>query len=335
MSSLKDVAKRANTSTATVSRVINDTGKVSDEMKARVFKAIEELDYKPLQREGKAKETKNVALITPDIENPFFAKVAKTIGKIANTLNYNVLLVNGSDLKDNQDNFLMNLVNTRADGIIYASSYRLEDVIEQAKTNHIPLVVLDREFILSEIDSVSVNNNQAGYIAAEHLIALGHHNIAFIGGTEYTEISKNRHEGYKRALIENDIEYNEAHVAFGNFMMDSGFRAAQKIMEGNPEVTAIVAGNDLMAIGAMNYISQKGLKVPEDISVVGFDDIELASFMTPKLTTVAYPLERMAELAMKSILKQISEEDCQCEGITLFPHLVVRNSTELRCSDEK
>lgn len=133
MSSLKEVALLARTSTATVSRVINETGFVSDEIRMRVLEAIKELDYRPLERKGSKTKTKTIALVTPDIENPFFGKMAKAISKIANERKYNVLLINVSGLKNDGGDYLLSLIASRVDGVLYASSYRLHDVIEKAK----------------------------------------------------------------------------------------------------------------------------------------------------------------------------------------------------------
>lgn len=327
MSSLKEVALLARTSTATVSRVINETGIVSDEIRMRVLKAIKELDYRPLERKGTKNKTKTIALVTPDIENPFFGKMAKEISKIANDLKYNVLLINVSGLKNDGGDYLLSLIASRVDGVLYASSYRLHDVIEKAKSNHIPLVILDREFTTTEIDSVAVNNNQAGFIATDHLIQLGHHHIGFIGGNPDMEISRNRIEGYKRALEINGISMEDAHIYGGDFSLSAGYTGTGVLLEAYPQITAIVAANDLMAMGAINYANFKGLKVPRDFSVVGFDDIELASSITPSLTTVAYPLERMSQVAVQSIINQIADKDALHESLTLFPQLVIRQST--------
>ncbi len=327
MSSLKEVARQANTSTATVSRVINKTGYVSESMTKRVLDAINALDYKPLQREGKSKKTKTIALVTPDIENPFFAKMTKEVTKIANELKYNVLLINVSGLKNDGGDFLMSIIDSKVDGVIYASSYRLQDVITKAKSNNIPMVVLDREIKTMEIDIVAVNNNQAGFIATDHLIGLGHEKIAFIGGTESMDISSQRLEGYMRALDTSGIEFDSKLVVRGDFSMASGYKAVEALLISNQNITGIIAANDLMAIGAVNSLNVNGLKIPTDISVVGFDDIELASSLTPKLTTVSYPLERMSQLAMESIIKQIDDDDFVCENVSLYPKLIVREST--------
>jgi len=327
MSSLKEIAFLAHTSTATVSRVINKTGHVSDEIKIRVHKAIDELDYKPLSREGSNRKTKTIALVTPDIENPFFGKLTKEISKIANELRYNILLINVSGLKNDGGDFLLSLIDNHVDGVLYASSYRLEDIIEKAKSSHVPIVVLDRELKTMEIDTIAVNNNQAGFIATEHLIQLGHKKIAYIGGNIRTEISKNRQEGYRRALDDYNIAYNEAYIYSGDFRLSSGYEGTKHLLSIDSRITGIIAANDLMAIGAVNYANFKGYKVPRDISIVGFDDIELASSITPKLTTVSYPLERMSQLAIESIIKQIDDKENICETVSLFPKLVVRKSS--------
>lgn len=327
MSNIKDVARKANTSTATVSRVINGTGYVSEEMKKKVYRAIEELNYRPLQREGLNKKTKTIALFVPDIENPFFGKMTKEISKIANELKYNILLINLSGLKNDGGKFLMDLISFNVDGVIYVSSYRLEDVIERAKGLDIPLVVLDREIKKMDIDVVSVDNVRAGYIATKHLLDLGHKKIAYLGSVQNMGISLSRCEGYKMALEEEKIDYSKELLIDGDFTMESGYLGIKEAMEKDLEFSAIVAANDLMAIGAMNCLNIEGIKIPERVSIVGFDNIELSSSITPKLTTVSYPLTRMSELAMDSILRQIDKKEHICEEISLYPNLIVRDST--------
>jgi len=328
MSNIKEVAKLAKTSTATVSRVINRSGYVSDEMKARVLKAINKLDYKPLQRNVENRKTRTIALVVPDIENPFFAKLTKEISAIANTLDYNILLINLSGLKNDGGSFLLNLIGTGIDGIIYTSSFRLEDVINKAKEIKIPIVVLDRELKNIQVDSVSVNNENAAYLATEYLIKLGHKKIAFIGGTENMEISFYRHKGYKMALEKHKLDYNKNIVEHGDFSLESGYKSIKKLMNSSKDITGIVAGNDLMAIGAINYLNFKGYKIPEDISIVGFDDIELASSITPKLTTIAYPLVKMSKLAIEAVIQSISGSERDYMSSCLFARLIERESAD-------
>lgn len=327
MPGIREVAKRAKTSTATVSRVLNQTGTVSEDTRQRVLEAVESLGYKPVIREGSVRETKTIALVVPDIENPFFGKMTKEITRIANGMRYNILLVNVGSLRNDGGEFLLKLIGQRIDGILYGSSYRSEDAVRQAICNEIPIVLLDREIRNIEVDSISVNNEQAGYIATEHLTHLGHRHIALIGGIDGMKISDDRQLGYRKALEAAEIPYRKEYIVHGDFLMDKGYELADRLMREHPEITAIIAANDLMGIGAVSCLTAKGYQVPQDVSVMGFDDIDLAAALTPRLSTVAYPLESMSRLAMESIFAQIEgkEEEKQCT--VLYAKLIAREST--------
>lgn len=327
MPGIREVAKRAKTSTATVSRVLNQTGTVSEDTRKRVLEAVELLGYKPMIREGSLRETKTIALVVPDIENPFFGKMTKEITRIANGMRYNILLVNVGSLRNDGGEFLLKLIGQRIDGILYGSSYRSEDAVRQAIRNKIPIVLLDREIRNIEVDSISVNNEQAGYIAAEHLIELGHKHIAFIGGIEGMKISDDRQLGYRKALEAGGVPYREEYVAYGEFLMDKGYELADRLMREHPEITAILAANDLMGIGAVSCLTAKGYQVPQEVSVMGFDDIDLAAALTPSLSSVAYPLESMSRLAMESIFAQIEEKEEEKQCTVLYAKLIAREST--------
>ncbi|MTI67205.1 MAG: LacI family transcriptional regulator [Firmicutes bacterium] len=328
MANIKDVAKLANTSISTVSRVINDTSYVKEETKKRVIKAMKELNYKPLLREPIKKENKTIGLIVPDITNPFFSKIAKEIASVANHYDYNITLCNIDGIPESEDDYLMDLIENRVDGVIYASSYRSVEVLKRVKEKNIPIVVLDRNMENYAISSVAVNNNQGAFLATEHLIKLGHEKIAFIEGFKDFQISKHRKKGFKRALSDYNLNLDEDLIKRGDFTMESGFKAMKEIINSKKDFTAVIAINDLMAIGASNCLNQLGIKTPEDVSVVGFDNILLASTITPKLTTVAYPIEKMSERAIKLLMKQISNKDISPEMVTLFPKLIVRESTK-------
>ncbi len=325
MPKIIDVAKRANTSISTVSRVLNGSAKVKKETKDRILEAIEELGYKPLTRKEEVRKTNTIGLIVPDIENPFFGKMAKAITGIANDYDYNILLLNVEGIKSEKE-MLINSIEEKVDGIIYTSSYRCEEIIKKAKIDQFPIVVMDREIRNIKVNTVSVNNEYAGFVAAEHLLKLGHRKIAFIAGPESMQVSVQRQIGYERALQTHGIDVDTSLILHGDFKMESGYKTMKKLLHTNQDISAVVAANDLMAIGALNYANYKGLKVPRDISIIGFDDIELASSITPKLTSVSYPLERMGELAMQSILSQIEEKDSETEMVTLFPELKPRES---------
>lgn len=327
MINIKEVAMLANSSITTVSRVINNSGYVKMETRKRIEEAIKNLGYKPLERSGGAKATKTFGLIVPNIENPFYGKMANYLSSVANSFNYNLLLINIKCIDENKDEVLIDLLNNRVNGLIYASSYRSLEIAHLAQDKGIPVVVLDREIKTDKITSVSVNNNYGAFIATEHLIKLGHKNIAYIGASENMEISTKRKTGYLRALEANNISVDERQICYGNYTMQSGFECAEMLLKDNQEITAVLAVNDLMAIGVINYLHKSGRKVPEDVSVLGFDNIELSGSITPSLTTVEYPIERMSEVVIELLLRQINDTGNSVEALTLFPKLVVREST--------
>ena len=329
MINIKEVAKLSETSITTVSRVINNSGYVKLETRKRIEETIKTLGYKPLERSGGAKATKTFGLIVPNIENPFYGKMANHLSSVANSFNYNLLLININCIDENKDEVLSDLLANRVNGLIYASSYRSLEIAHIAQDKGIPVVVLDREITTDRITSVSVNNNYGAYIATEHLIKLGHKNIAYIGASENMEISTKRKMGYLRALEVNNISFDERHLCYGNYTMQSGFECSEMLLRDNQDITAVLAVNDLMAIGVINYLHKSGRKVPEDVSVIGFDNIELAGSITPSLTTVGYPIERMSEVVIELLLRQIKDSVNSIEALTLFPKLIVRESTGL------
>jgi DNA-binding LacI/PurR family transcriptional regulator len=324
MANIKEVAKLANASIATVSRVLNGTGYVGAETRVRVLEAIKVLNYQPLARDSGNRETRTIGLVVPNIENPFFGRMARHLSAAANGFAYNILLFNLEGAPN--DDAMFELIDHRVDGLIYASSHRSMEVIQAARSKNMPMVVLDRETPNARINSVSVNNNYGAFIATEHLISLGHRRIAYLGGAAGMEISVRRKEGYLRALAEYGIAAAEAYVGYGDYTMPSGFEAMKRLYQAHPEITGVIAANDLMIIGALHYLNKSGVRVPEDVSLIGFDNIELARESAPALTTVEYPMERMSALVVDLILRQIKEGDDTPEAVTLFPKLIVRES---------
>jgi len=327
MIKLKEVAKLSNTSITTVSRVINNSGYVKLETRKRIEETIKTHGYKALERSSGTKATKTFGLIVPNIENPFYGKMANHLSSVANSFNYNLLLINIKCIDENKDEVLFDLLNNRVDGVIYASSYRSLEIAHIARDKGIPVVVLDREIQNDKITSVIVNNNYGAYIATEHLIKLGHKNIAYIGAAKNMEISTTRKSGYIRALEAYNVPLVERYICYGNYTLQSGFECAEMLLKDNQEITAVLAVNDLMAIGVINYLHKSGRRVPEDVSILGFDNIELAGSITPSLTTVEYPIVRMSEVVIDMLLRQINDNGNSVEALTLFPKLVVREST--------
>ena len=325
MANIKDVARLANSSITTVSRVLNQTGYVRQETRERVLEAIKILNYQPLERSSETRPNRTIGLVVPNIENPFFGRMARHLSAAANAFDYNILLFNLEGTPG--DAGMFELIDHRVDGLIYASSHRSPEVIRAAQHRNVPVVVLDREIHSARVNSVSVNNNDGAFQATAHLINLGHRHIAFLSGGAGLEISDRRLEGYRRALAEYGLPVCAAYIGHGAYTMPSGYEAMRLLYQAHPEITGVIAANDLMAIGALHYLNKIGIRVPEDVSLVGFDNIDLSRDIAPALTTVEYPMERMSEVAVDLILRQLRDCDDTVAAVTLFPKLIVREST--------
>lgn len=329
MANIKEVAKKANTSITTVSRVINNNGYVKDQTRKRVLEAIKDLKYDPnlLARGLVTKKTQTFGLVIPDITNPFFAAIAKEIENSANNFGYSVFLCNTDGNLKKEKQYINAFIQRGVDGIIYATSSIGIDNIKKIKKRGMPIVVLDRQIENLHIDTVSINNFQGAFMATEYLIKLGRRNIAFIGGPIDIVISKQRKLGYMKALEQYRIEPNEDMVYDGHFKMESGIDGIKYFCNKKVKIDALFAANDLTAIGALNYLMQQGKRVPNDISIVGFDNIMLSSMITPKLTTINQPVSQMSEIAIELLIDQISKKKINPREIMLTPEIIIREST--------
>lgn len=330
MATIKDVAKTAGVSISTVSHVINETRFVSDELRERVLNAMEKLNYHPnaLARSLRLGETKTIGLIIPDNSNPFFAEVARTIEDIGYKNGYSVILCNSDGNLDKEAAYINMLITKQVDGIILISAgYQQEHLLELREFG-IPFVVSDRDISPALADLVLVNNEQGGYDATRYLIGLGHRNIACITGPSDVTPSADRVHGYRRALTEARITIREDYIVPGDFRFRSGETAMTQLLRLDKLPTAVFACNDVMAIGALRALRNANLRIPDDISIVGFDDIPLASEITPALTTIAQPILEMATLSADLLISQIQEERTgdETRRTVLDTRLVVRDS---------
>jgi LacI family transcriptional regulator len=328
MPTVKDVAERAGVSTATVSHVINETRFVSDELKARVCQAMEELNYHPnaIARSLRSRKTHNIGMIVPDISYPFLAEVARGVENAGFGLGYNVILCDSDGDLEMEANYIALLQEKKVDGIIFVaageSSSHVQALIEQGT----PAVVCDRELPEMEVDTVIADNVGSGYQATEHLISLGHHCIGCIAGPQELEISSKRVEGCKQALEQHGISLRDELVAQGDFRCGGGYEAMRKLLALAQPPTAVFACNDLMAIGAICAVSQKKLSIPQDVAIIGCDDIASASFTNPSLTTVAQPKHEMGAAAVEMLVERIRDESRPPTRRLLPTELVLRDS---------
>ncbi len=328
MASIKDVAQRAGVSPTTVSHVINETRFVSEELRARIYQAINKLDYRPnaIARSLRCKKTQTIGMIIPDIAYPFLAEVARGVEDSGFKLGYNVILCDSNGALERETAYIDLLREKQVDGIILVaageSSRHVETLIKQG----MPVISVDRELPGLEVDSVFADNLQGGYQATEYLIQLGHRRIGCITGPPDLSISSQRISGYRQALKRYDIPLCDELVVISDFRYQEGYRATRQLLALNEPPTAIFACNDIMAVGAICAAKDKGLGVPEGIAIIGFDDIALASFISPRLTTVSQPKHEMGAIAVELLVERIKEKSQSFTKVILPVHLVVRES---------
>lgn len=325
---IKDIAKKAGVSITTVSRIINNKGEsFSEETLKKVRDIIDELGYTPnaLARGLITKKSGSIGLIIPDITNPFYPDLARGIEDAASELGYNLILCNSDNNLEKERNYISVLKDKYIDGIILTTSkfLNLNDV--KLSLGNIPLVILDECVEENDMFGVFVDNVQGGYDAGKYLLELGHRKIACITGPLDTKSAIDRLEGFKKALEESGMELNPELLIEGDYKIEGGAKAA-KLLEGK-DYTAIFALNDLMAYGVYNTIKASGRRIPEDVSIIGFDDISISKIVEPPLTTIKQPSYKMGVTAAKTLIKLINGANFNNRVILYKPHLVKRGST--------
>jgi len=328
---IKDIARKAQVSVATVSHVINRTRFVSDELIKRVEQTIIDLDYQPNLLAGslRKKKTSTIGLIIPDSSNMIFAEISKNIENILFSRNYNVIVCNSSYDINREREHLKTLRSKMVDGVLIAPATLEGEHLEKFKNIGIPIVILDRTLPDINIDMIVADNYRGGHDAAKYLVSLGHTIIGYVDRIYDLPHSLERKNGFIKALKEKGILLNnEDNIVRGGITFNDGVEASKKILKKNPRITAIFSFNDINALGAIRGLTELGLKVPKDVSVVGYDDIPLSSIYIPSLTTVHYPVSEMAKEASKLLLKRIAEPIFKKASRIVIPNeLIIREST--------
>ncbi len=331
MATMKDLAKLAGVSTSTVSHVINKTRFVSDEIAERVNKAAQELNYAPsaLARSLKMNRTKTIGMLMTTSTNPFFGEVVKGVERNCYQQGYNLILCNTEGDHQRMKASINTLLQKRVDGIILMCSTLVGERIEEfQRYPDIPVVVMDWGPMLFSSDKIQDNSLLGGYIATKHLIDNGHTQIGCITGPLNHHQAQMRYEGYKRALRESQLTINPDWVIESNFECQGGYDSFYKLLNKGILPSALFVCNDMMAMGVINAANENNLKIPQDLSLVGYDDIHIAKFMSPALTTIHQPKYRLGEAAVKTLLKKIDKESDQPEVIQLEPTLSIRKSVK-------
>ncbi len=331
MVTMKNVAEKAGVSVTTVSHVINKTRFVSDEAKKKVNAAINELEYYPsaIARSLKSDQTHTIGMIIPNNSNPYFAEIIHEIEKNCFNLGYNLILCNSGDSQKKQAAYIKILMEKRIDGLIVISSGTDKELVDLLSKHKLPKVIIDRKINGIEADLVETDNYFGGYCATEYLIKIGHRKIACITGPKHLSSACERVKGCLDCLKDNDIKNDPDFLVEGNFKSPSGFEAMKKLLLHKTRPTAVFVCNDLMALGALCATHEHNISVPEDISIIGFDDIKLATYSSPPLTTIAHQKREMGEIVSSFITNRIKDKHRKHEQVHLKPKLVIRKSTRL------
>ncbi len=330
MVTIKDVAKHAGVSVTTVSRVINNSDHpINDRTRRRVTAAIEELEFYPnaMARSLQFKETRTIGLMLPDIANPYYPGIVRGIEDAAQEAGYTVILCNTDRTRERTQRYLRVLREKRVDGIIFTGGGIVEDANrERFFETQVPAVVIGRHTL--PLKAVQIDNVSAAKSAVQFLLGKGHRSIATITGPAASTTVRDRLSGYRQALAEAGLGVDPAWVVEGDFAPAGGYTALNRLPWANrlKRPTAIFAQNDLMAIGAMKALRDLSQKVPADVAVVGFDDIPLASYAVPALTTVAVPVYDLGVTAMRALAEILSGREVSPVTF-LETSLVVRDST--------
>jgi LacI family transcriptional regulator len=329
MSTIRDVARRAGVAPITVSRVINNSGYVSERTRQRVEKAIAELKYVPnaLAQGLRFNKTNVIALVLSDVTNPFWTTVARGTEDAANEENYSIILCNTDEDVAKQDKYVQLLLRRQVDGFLLVPASNTIDTIRLIQQQRVSLVILDRQLSGVSADIVRGNSESGAYELTRYLTGLGHRRIAILSGPETTSTSTQRVAGYKRALEDAHLKVDSELISYGKFYQDSGYERTMKLLALSRRPTALFAGNNFIAIGMMKALYESSLRIPEDMSVVGFDDLPPGLLVQPFLTVAAQPAYEMGYRATKLLLERIANAgEPSYQEIVLPTQLVIRQS---------
>ncbi|QUJ69484.1 substrate-binding domain-containing protein (plasmid) [Photobacterium sp. GJ3] len=329
MATMKDIARLAGVSTSTVSHVINKSRFVSEEIAARVNRAAKELNYAPsaLARSLKVNRTQTIGMLVTTSTNPFFGEVVKGVERSCYQKGYNLILCNTEGDSERMKASIDTLLQKRVDGLLLmCSTLEGEQIDVFERYPDIPVVVMDWGPMSFVSDKIQDNSYQGGYLAARYLIDCGHQEIGCITGPLIKHQAQIRYEGFKHALSEAGLVVQHDWIVESDFECEGGYHAFNKIFASGSLPSVIFACNDMMAMGVINAANEKGIRIPEDLSLIGYDDIHIAKFMTPSLTTIHQPKYRLGQAAVETLLKRINKEITEPQVVQLEPTLVVRKS---------
>lgn len=322
-----DIAQRAGVSATTVSKVMNNKGRISEKTKAKIHKIMEELHYQPnmLASAMKGKQTYTVGLVIPDLNNPVYSEYIKIIEEYGHELGFSLVMCSTNNDPEKEAKQIALLQQRQVDGFIIASKFKNEDVLRNLIEEEIPTILFAQERAELSIDCVTLDDYLGGYAVTKYLLSLGHRRIAVM--TEDATSSEERVRGYNKALEQAGMEFEEQLMILSHTSVDSAMEVAGKLLDREEKPTAIFGCNDVLAVGAVMAAKQRGLKIPTDLSVIGFDDTLLCKITEPQLSSVSLPLKEMGRQAMDLLNQKIRNKNQVKKRITMLPEIVVRETT--------
>jgi len=329
---INDIAKEAGVSKATVSRVLNTPEKVSEETRKKVLEVIKKRQYRPnpFARGLNTRKTGVIGVLVSDITNPFYAVMVRSIEEVCRAYQYHIFLCNTGGRQEEEELYLRSLLEKRVDGVILGATQTDSAIIHLLEDVEIPFIFVSRLPREREhYDYVVADNILGGYMATRYLLSLGHTRIAYFAGRWATSSNLDRFEGYRKALCEAGIEVKEEHIYHGEFTMEGGYREGIKMLSIEKDrPTAVFCANDAMAIGLLEACHERGVRVPEDLSIIGFDDIPLSSLWSIQLTTISQSIAEMGALSGKIILDKILHPERRTipQQVVFPPKLIVRKT---------
>jgi LacI family transcriptional regulator len=325
---IKDVAKNAGVSTATVSRVLAGSDLVSESLRIRVLESVENLGYIPSQigRSLRRKTTNIIGLVVTDIQNPFFTSILRGVQDVLQDHNLVVLTANSDENPNQELLHLQILLSQGVRGLIFVPSQSDYHGLEYL-FDGMAVVAIDRIPMNLPVDSVIVDNIAGAKMATQHLIGLGHRRIGFISGISKVTTGQDRLKGYLKAIQEAGFPRNDDLIKEGGFLQRGGFEAMQKLLDMQVPPTAVVSSNNLMTLGALQAIHERCIKIPDDIAIIGFDDMTWAPSLQPPLTVVAQPTYEIGRQAAYFLLERFENPGIPTRNLVLETQLILRAST--------
>ena len=310
---LKDIAAELNLSVTLISQVLNGKAaqfNIKKETEALVIKTANELGYVPnkIARGLRLKKTNNIALLTPDLSNPFFAKITKVIQNELRSLGYSLIILESGDETSREINEIKLLESNGVDGILIIPVGQDYLHLEELSNKNFPLVILYRTFKSIKANTVTINNYSNAFDITSILIKNGHIKIALLQGDSRIYTNKERLRGYKEAFEKNDIEFSDKYIIGSGFDRESGYQGTNELLNLHSRPTAIVTTSDFLTLGALQAISENDLKIPNDIAIVGFDSIQINHSLSIPISTVTHPVEELGEIAVKTLIEDINNK---------------------------